>query len=109
MTIKILIFTANLQGPKHNCAAFFCDNSGVDILLGVIPFIRELLKRNIKVILCANSEPSLNDVTHNELVKIIVDVAEKCSIIKSCLANESLVLKSSGQEGCCLNFLKIDE
>ncbi|KAJ8310602.1 hypothetical protein KUTeg_012467 [Tegillarca granosa] len=31
--------------PPHNCAVIFCDNSGYDIILGVFPFVRELLNR----------------------------------------------------------------
>lgn len=38
-----------LQGPPHKCALFFVDNSGVDIILGVIPFVRELLSRGTEV------------------------------------------------------------
>lgn len=37
------------QGPPHKCALFFVDNSGVDIILGVVPFVRELLLRGTEV------------------------------------------------------------
>lgn len=79
------------------------------MVLGVIPFIRELLKRQTKVILCANSEPSLNDVTYLELVGILNEAADSCTIIKSSLASKNLMLRESGQKGCCLNFLNLDE
>ncbi|MEQ2196890.1 hypothetical protein XENOCAPTIV_017108 [Xenoophorus captivus] len=36
-------------GPPHRCALFFVDNSGVDIILGVMPFVRELLSRGTEV------------------------------------------------------------
>lgn len=39
-----------LKGPPHKCAAVFVDNSGIDIVLGVLPFARELLQRGTKVI-----------------------------------------------------------
>jgi type II pantothenate kinase len=39
-----------LKGPPHKCAAIFVDNSGIDIILGVLPFARELLQRGTKVI-----------------------------------------------------------
>ena len=38
-----------LKGPPHKCAAIFVDNSGIDIVLGVLPFARELLQRGTKV------------------------------------------------------------
>lgn len=44
---SILVFL--LQGPPHKCALFFVDNSGVDIILGVMPFVRELLSRGTEV------------------------------------------------------------
>lgn len=39
-----------LKGPPHKCAAIFVDNSGIDIVLGILPFARELLQRGTKVI-----------------------------------------------------------
>uniref|UniRef100_A0A3Q3IL32 4'-phosphopantetheine phosphatase n=1 Tax=Monopterus albus TaxID=43700 RepID=A0A3Q3IL32_MONAL len=56
-----------LKGPPHKCALFFVDNSGVDIILGVMPFVRELLSRGTEVVLASNSGPALNDVTNGEL------------------------------------------
>uniref|UniRef100_A0A8C4RZY8 4'-phosphopantetheine phosphatase n=1 Tax=Erpetoichthys calabaricus TaxID=27687 RepID=A0A8C4RZY8_ERPCA len=53
-----------LKGPPHKCALFFVDNSGIDIILGVFPLVRELLCRGTEVILASNSGPALNDVTY---------------------------------------------
>uniref|UniRef100_A0A667ZXY3 4'-phosphopantetheine phosphatase n=1 Tax=Myripristis murdjan TaxID=586833 RepID=A0A667ZXY3_9TELE len=53
-----------LKGPPHKCALFFVDNSGMDIILGVMPFVRELLCRGTEVVLASNSGPALNDVTN---------------------------------------------
>ena len=39
----------SLQGPPHELAVIFVDNSGVDIILGMFPFVRELLSRGTKV------------------------------------------------------------
>jgi len=38
-----------LRGGPHRCAVIFVDNSGFDIILGVFPITRELLKRGTKV------------------------------------------------------------
>lgn len=44
------IWVKRLQtGPPHKCAVIFVDNSGIDIILGVFPFARELLHRGTKV------------------------------------------------------------
>lgn len=37
------------RGPVHRCAAIFVDNSGLDVILGVVPFARELVQRGTKV------------------------------------------------------------
>ncbi|XP_006364340.1 uncharacterized protein At2g17340 isoform X1 [Solanum tuberosum] len=52
-------------------AVIFVDNSGADIILGILPFTRELLRHGTQVILAANDLPSINDVTYPELVEII--------------------------------------
>lgn len=52
-------------------AVIFVDNSGADIILGILPFARELLRRGTQVVLAANELPSINDVTYTELFEII--------------------------------------
>lgn len=43
-------WTERLQsGAPHKCAAIFVDNSGVDVVLGILPFARDLLQRGTKV------------------------------------------------------------
>ena len=37
------------EGSPHRCAAIFVDNSGLDVILGVLPFARELLSHGSKV------------------------------------------------------------
>ncbi|KAF6772877.1 hypothetical protein AHF37_06704, partial [Paragonimus kellicotti] len=39
----------------YRCMLIFCDNSGPDVILGVLPFALEFLSRGTKVILAANS------------------------------------------------------
>ena len=38
-----------IKGPSHKCAVVFLDNSGCDVVLGILPFVRELLTRGTKV------------------------------------------------------------
>uniref|UniRef100_A0A5B7AR00 Damage-control phosphatase ARMT1-like metal-binding domain-containing protein n=1 Tax=Davidia involucrata TaxID=16924 RepID=A0A5B7AR00_DAVIN len=52
-------------------AVIFVDNSGADIILGILPFARELLRRGTQVVLAANDLPSINDVTYPELIEIL--------------------------------------
>ncbi|KOB72007.1 Pantothenate kinase 4 [Operophtera brumata] len=96
-----------LQNTVHHCAAIFVDNSGVDIVLGILPFVRALLLRGTAVILCANEWPALNDVTNVELEEILQRVSHICPVIAAALTTGDLVVRSSGQRGPCLDLRTI--
>jgi len=53
-------------------AIVFVDNAGADVCLGMIPFIRELIRRGTEVVVAANSVPSINDITALELEEQII-------------------------------------
>lgn len=57
-------------------AIIFVDNAGSDVILGILPFARELLRRGTKVVLAANEMPALNDITYPELMDVISKVKE---------------------------------
>ncbi|OMO51484.1 hypothetical protein COLO4_37644 [Corchorus olitorius] len=65
------IFAGNIFDLGSAQAVIFVDNSGADVILGILPFARELLRRGTQVVLAANDLPSINDVTYPELVEII--------------------------------------
>lgn len=92
----------------HKCAVIFVDNSGIDIVLGVLPFARELLQRKTKVILCANSEPSLNDITYDELKMVIEKCCDECKILENALKTNELQIYPNGQTGPCLDFRNLN-
>ncbi|KDP31092.1 hypothetical protein JCGZ_11468 [Jatropha curcas] len=66
----------------HKRALLFVDNSGADIVLGMLPLARELLRRGTEVVLVANSLPALNDVTAMELPEIVAEAAKHCDILR---------------------------
>jgi len=84
--------------------AIFIDNSGFDIILGILPLARELLRQGSKLILCANSAPALNDVTHSELLVLLRKVAAICPIISKGLYDGSLKSMETAQGGPCLDL-----
>jgi len=96
------------QPDPHECACIFADNSGADIVLGIVPFARELLQRGTKVILCANSRPALNDVTFNELELLAERISTICPLIKESLINGSLKIAENGQGSPCLDLSRLD-
>lgn len=58
--------------------------TGADIVLGMIPFARELLRMGAEVVMCANSQPAINDITAPELRALLNQVAAVCPVIKVC-------------------------
>uniref|UniRef100_A0A674NV08 4'-phosphopantetheine phosphatase n=1 Tax=Takifugu rubripes TaxID=31033 RepID=A0A674NV08_TAKRU len=97
------------QGPPHKCALFFVDNSGVDIILGVMPFVRELLFRGTEVVLASNSGPALNDVTNGELQILTERLAAMDPVIETGLRDERLTLVQSGSSSPCLDLSRLDK
>lgn len=80
------------------------DNSGVDLILGIFPLTRELLRQGTKVILSANSYPALNDVTIRELNLNCCKASEYCNVFKEAINSGQLVTVENGQKGPCLNL-----
>lgn len=95
--------------PAHRCAAIFIDNSGLDVILGILPFVEDLLSRGTDVLLCANNSPILNDVTHAELKIILERVALISDVIKDGLNVNRLVCLDSGQSSPCLDLARLNQ
>lgn len=85
----------------------FLDNAGADFVLGILPFARELLSQGTKVILTANSSPSLNDMTISELNLYCCKASENCNILKESIASGKLLTVENGQKGPCLDLLNL--
>ena len=83
-------------GPPWRCAVVFVDNAGCDVVLGMIPFVRDLLRRGCDVILSANSTPALNDITHTELATLIDRVGALDAVIAGAWSEGRLELIASG-------------
>uniref|UniRef100_A0A9J7XY40 4'-phosphopantetheine phosphatase n=1 Tax=Cyprinus carpio carpio TaxID=630221 RepID=A0A9J7XY40_CYPCA len=98
-----------LKGPPHKCALFFVDNSGIDIILGVFPFIRELLIRGTEVVLASNSGPALNDVTNSELQILTERIAAMDPVIHAALKEDRLALVQNGSSSPCLDLSRLDK
>eukprot|EP00112_Aurelia_sp_Birch-Aquarium-sp1_P015547 Seg3456.1 transcript_id=Seg3456.1/GoldUCD/mRNA.D3Y31 product="Pantothenate kinase 4" protein_id=Seg3456.1/GoldUCD/D3Y31 len=94
--------------PPHKLAVLFVDNSGGDIVLGMIPFARSLLQRGTKVILAANSFPAINDVIHSELIIVSERIADVCPVIKNALADGQLRIMETGAGSPCIDLRRID-
>ncbi|RYR77508.1 hypothetical protein Ahy_A01g001993 isoform B [Arachis hypogaea] len=76
----------------HRRALLFVDNSGADIVLGMLPLARELLRRGTEVVLVGNSLPALNDVTAMELPDIVAEAAKHCDILRRAAESGGLLV-----------------
>lgn len=85
-----------LKRRRHRAALLFVDNAGPDIVLGMIPLARHLLRDGARVILAANDAPSLNDVTIDELRTLIQGISGFDPTIRDALADGRLALVGSG-------------
>eukprot|EP00850_Spirogloea_muscicola_P003914 SM000016S01902 [mRNA] locus=s16:418468:422079:- [translate_table: standard] len=81
-------------------AIIFVDNAGADVILGILPLARELLRRGTQVALAANEVPALNDITYSELLDVLSKVDEsKVDIdVSEALDAGRLLVVSSGND-----------
>ncbi len=91
----------------YRSVVIFVDNSGPDIVLGMIPFARELLQRGSLTVLTANTRPSLNDITHDELVALMDEVAVIDPVIGRGLCEKRLVIIPSGNDAPLIDLSRV--
>lgn len=96
-------------GHVRRVAAATEDNSGVDVILGVFPFVRELLSRGTEVLLACNSGPALNDVTYSESLIVAERIAAMDPVIHAALDEERLLLLQTGSSSPCLDLSRLDK
>jgi len=92
-------FAARLAVPgrPYARALLFCDNSGADVVLGMLPLARYLLSRGCDVLLVANSLPALNDITVGELA----DVLRQAAAVDGTLRGALEAAASAGSPSGC--------
>ena len=74
-TKDVVSDVVSFPSPWKKCV-LFVDNAGADVVLGMLPLCRELLRGGAEVVLAANERPSINDVTARELRALLPRVAE---------------------------------
>ncbi|KAI4339474.1 hypothetical protein MLD38_024416 [Melastoma candidum] len=89
--------------------AIICvDNSGADIILGILPFARELLRRGTQVVIAANELPSVNDVTYYELIDILSKLKDEDGQLMGVDASNLLVI-SSGNDLPVIDLSRVSQ
>jgi len=81
---------------RARSALLLVDNAGADLVLGMLPLARGLLRRGGRVLLGANTTPTLNDVTHAELEHLLDRVAGMDTTIAEARATGRLETVETG-------------
>uniref|UniRef100_A0A7S1T206 Damage-control phosphatase ARMT1-like metal-binding domain-containing protein n=1 Tax=Tetraselmis chuii TaxID=63592 RepID=A0A7S1T206_9CHLO len=88
-----------MRGKAHHKAVIFVDNAGSDVILGILPLARELLKRGTSVLLAANESPTINDITAAELSALMPAVAALDEeVMGAAVSSGRLTVMSTGSD-----------
>uniref|UniRef100_A0A2N9HV52 Damage-control phosphatase ARMT1-like metal-binding domain-containing protein n=1 Tax=Fagus sylvatica TaxID=28930 RepID=A0A2N9HV52_FAGSY len=79
-----------------------------DIILGILPFARELLRRGTQVVLAANDLPSINDVTYPELIEIISKLKDEHGQLMG-VDTSNLLISNSGNDLPVIDLSRVSE
>ncbi len=90
-----------------DAACLFVDNAGPDIVLGMIPLARDLLRRGSRVLMAANSEPSLNDITHDELGPLLEGIVGGDATLREAMREGRLTLVPSGNVAPLIDLSRV--
>lgn len=63
----------------------------------------------VQVIIAANTNPALNDMTYREMRAVMETIKEKCIIIRAALESSRLHLVSNGQSSPCLDLSRVNQ
>ncbi|MBA0667462.1 hypothetical protein Goklo_000539, partial [Gossypium klotzschianum] len=102
------IFAGNIFDLGSAQAVIFVDNSGADVVLGILPFARELLKRGTQVVLAANDLPSINDVTYPELIEIISKLKDESGKLIG-VDTSKLLIANSGNDLPVIDLTRVSQ
>ncbi|KAJ3133068.1 hypothetical protein HK101_004494 [Irineochytrium annulatum] len=98
-----------LEGGCWRKVMIFVDNSGADVILGILPFARYLLTKGSEIVLAANTRPSVNDVTAYELEGIVEKVAETDEVVKNARTSRILKVVGTGSASPCIDLRRISD
>lgn len=96
-------------GARWRQVLIFVDNSGADIVLGVLPLARELGRQGLRVALAANRTPALNDITIGELRPLLERVAGMDPVLSDLLTSGRLVGIDSGNSYPSIDLSRVSE
>jgi len=94
--------------PAYRKAVAFIDNAGADVVLGMIPLTRQLLRQGTRVVITANTGAALNDVIYPELIELIDRIAAFDDVIRAACDDGRLTLVPSGNGLPVIDLRRVD-
>jgi len=85
-------------GAGWTKAVIFVDNAGADFVLGMVPLARELALAGVQIVLAANERPALNDITIDEAIELVRQLALIDEDLNDLIGAEMFELVSSGND-----------
>jgi type II pantothenate kinase len=82
--------------PLWGKAVVFVDNAGADFVLGIMPLARELALRGTMVSLAANEQPALNDMTVEDTIEVVEQLAADDPELQAMISAQMFEVVSSG-------------
>lgn len=93
----------------HRRVMAFVDNAGADVVLGMVPLVRELARNGAEVVLAANTGPALNDITHRELVDLLESAASVDAVLRELLESKRLRTMATGTSAPLLDLAVVSD
>ncbi|KAE8698515.1 hypothetical protein F3Y22_tig00110597pilonHSYRG00331 [Hibiscus syriacus] len=101
-------FKAKWGKKSWERAVILVDNAGAEVILGIFPFARELLKRGTQVVLAANDLPSINDITYPELVENISKLKDERGMLIG-VDTKNLLIANSGNDLPVIDLTRVSQ
>jgi len=79
-------------------AVVFIDNAGTDFILGIMPLARELALYGTQIVLAANEQASLNDMTVTETIEVVEQLAAADPDLAALVRGDMFEVVSSGND-----------
>jgi len=79
-------------------AVVFVDNAGSDFILGLMPLVREMALGGTQIVLAANERPALNDMTVDETVEVVENLAASDPDLAVLIEGGMLEVVSTGND-----------
>lgn len=91
---------SHMKRGRYKKVMMFVDNAGSDVILGQLPFARQLLISSVaeEVVIAANSLPSINDITFEELDSLLSKVCKADDKMSDFISKRKLRVIPSGND-----------